>query len=81
MLGPVSVNSTKYQDGVQQALDDVGSVGFATARDQFNASRPVGYKPQSLEDYHYDKGYSDGLVKCLWDKSCWPEQNLTAVAA
>ena len=66
MFNQVDVNNAKYDSGVQQAFDDVRDVGISQARARFNSSHPLGCRPATVEDFHFDKGYSDGLVKCLW---------------
>lgn len=67
MLSPVVVNSGKYQDGVKKAFDDVRAFGLSEARARFYSSRAAGYKAENLDECHFDKGYCDGLVKCLWN--------------
>lgn len=65
-MGRFDTNSAHYDRGVQQAFDDVKSMGLARSRAGFNSTRPIGYRPATLDEYHFDKGYCDGLVKCLW---------------
>ena len=57
-----SEHQSTYNSGLTQGKADVKELGFEAARDSFNAKYPAPYRFNSLSDYYFADGYSDGLV-------------------